>query len=144
MKTILIPATVIGSLLLSTPATAEIKKDEDGWSCGSTEDWEFVSLVVAPKFGINNFHFGEKRSMRSGLRVLEIQFNTVNRREDNYNFSSQFAGWSGDGKLLFAMSVSPLFDAVGTGVGTVEGDIYVQTPTLASVKRICAKFAVAN
>ena len=141
MRTTIALLTVILATSVLSPASADVQSDERGWHCGGPEEWDLLSLRVAPNLVLNNFFFEEGDSFSTDMRVLKVEYSATNRATNRHRMTAQFAGFSADGALTFAVSASPPFDAVKPGTVTVSGDAYVVEAVLPGTTRICAYFA---
>ncbi|MDE0386300.1 MAG: hypothetical protein OXI22_20635 [Defluviicoccus sp.] len=129
---------------LASTAAANVAKDERGWFCGTSEDWELASLRAGSKVVMNNFFYEEKSSAATNMTVLAIKYSVINRSGAKYRMSSQFVGYDKAGMVTFAISVSPVFQLVTEGASTSANDIYVDGPVLAGTAKICTAFAAQS
>ena len=128
--------------LIAAPATANVTKDENGWLCGTFEDWEIAAVRAAPKLILNNFFFDETDSFRTAMEVLEVKYSVINRGSKGHSMTGQFVGFDQSGAVTFALSASPDFDMANSGTSTAKDDVYVTEPVLARTVNVCASFAV--
>lgn len=140
-------AAAAAFLMATGTATAEVKRDESGWLCGSPQDWEVASLVIAPKLILNNFFFEETGFRGKSMKVLRVSFSILNKGSDSHIMSGQYAGFDRAGSLAFAFSSHPgAFDGFrgASGLRTATGSVFVSKWSLAKTAKICAAFSVGG
>ena len=140
MKTLI--AACAACLLIAASAEANVTKDENGWHCGTFEDWEIAAVRAAPKLILNNFFFNESGSLRTDMDVLEVKYSVINRGSEAHSMTGQFVGFDQSGAVTFAISASPSFDIANPGTSTAKDDVYVTEPVLERTVKLCASFAV--
>ena len=141
MKRIAVIAAALVAAFASA-SLAQVAEDQDGWACGTQEDWEIAAFRPAPKLILNNFFFDETSSFRTEMKVLQVEYSTINRQSEAYSMTGQFVGFDEAGAITFAMSASPSYDLANPGSGTAEDDVYIDRPVLSRTAKICAAFAV--